>query len=255
MRKPFSAVATLLLLLITHGLHAQPDFSGYWMISFGPIPPQRQANPEEQAMIDALPPGTLLLADSGLREFPPGEFGGLQATPAAKAIADRFDPEIQRNADTTCIAPSIIYSMQGPFPLEIVQGSELLVIKMEYFDVVRIIHIGLDSHPDNLPATTAGHSIARWEGDTLVVDTTRIKASTLLNNGMNHTEDMHLVERFRLSADGNSLFITQVYEDPAMFEGRAARLIPLNKGGADEHIWPYDCDPTYGAAIDARERR
>ena len=49
---------------------AQPDLSGYWLISFGPIPPVRPATPFEQSLIDQLPTGTRLLADTGLVEFP-----------------------------------------------------------------------------------------------------------------------------------------------------------------------------------------
>ena len=235
-------------------LLAQPDLSGYWMISFGPIPPQREATAEEQAMIDALPSGTLLLADSGLREFPEGDFGGMQITEAARQHAATYDPSVQVELGSTCQPPSIIYSMQGPFPMEIYQGRDLIIIKMEYFDVVRIIHMNMESHPNNLPATVSGHSIGRWEGDTLVVDTVGIRESTFLNNGLDHTENMHLVEHMRLSEDGETLLITQLYEDPDVFTGRSARLIPLNKGGIDDVVWPYDCDPSYGAAIDSRDQ-
>jgi hypothetical protein len=245
---------SFLALLFSIAVSAQPDFSGYWMISFGAVPPQREANPAEQAMIDALPDGTLLLADSGLREFPPGEFGGLNVTAAAQANADRYDPAVQVALESTCQPPSIIYSMQGPFPMEIFQGEDLIVIKMEYFDVVRIIHLNMDGHPDNIPASVSGHSIGHWDGDTLDVDTTRIKAATFLNNGLDHSENMHLVEHFRLSEDGETLYVMQVYEDPAVFAGKSARLIPLEKGGEDDHVWPYDCDPSYGAAIESRVR-
>src|SRR5690606_15121247 len=125
--------------LLCAPVFAQPDISGYWMISFGAVPPNRPANAFEQEMIDALPPGTKLLADSGLVEFPPGEFGGLELTEAAKAKVAAYDMSVQVNLDSTCQPPSIIYSMQGPFPMEIFQGTEMIVIKMEYFDVVRII--------------------------------------------------------------------------------------------------------------------
>jgi hypothetical protein len=248
----------LLLCLATMGastmLEAQPDLSGYWMISFGPIPPQREATSEEQAMINALPPGTLLLADSGLREFPEGDYGGLNITESARLKAASYDPSVQVELGSTCQPPSIIYSMQGPFPMEIYQGRDLVVIKMEYFDVVRIIHMNMDAHPDNLPPTVSGHSIGHWDGDTLIVDTINIKESTFLNNGLDHTQDMHLVEHFRLGEDGEKLFIMQEYEDPAVFASRSARLIPLNKGGEDDVVWPYDCDPSYGAAIETREQ-
>jgi hypothetical protein len=141
--------------------------------------------------------------------------------------------------------------MQGPFPMEIFQGRDLIVIKMEYFDVVRIIFMNESEHPADWPHSVSGHSIGRWEGDTLVVDTAYIEAATFLNNGLDHSADLHLTERFRLSPDGQKLLVLQEYEDPAVFAGRAARLIPLDKG--EGHVYPYACDPSYGAAIESRE--
>lgn len=231
---------------------AQPDLSGYWLISFGPIPPVRPATPFEQSLIDQLPTGTRLLADTGLVEFPPGDFGGLEVSKQYKAKADTYDVEVQRSTSTTCRPPSLIYSMQGPFPFEIFQGRDLIVIKMEYFDVVRVIFMNEKTHPEKWPLSVSGHSIGHWQGDTLVVDTTRIQSSTMLNNGLDHSDNMHLIEHFRLSPDGKTLAIMQEYEDPAVFKGRAARLIPLSKGKPTDHVYPYDCDPSYGNAIENR---
>jgi hypothetical protein len=66
-----------------------------------------------------------------------------------------------------------------------------------------------------------------------------------MNNGFDHSEHMHLVERFRLSPDGQTLWLTQLYEDPDTFEGRAARYMAWTRdpGGV---IYPYECDPSYG---------
>jgi hypothetical protein len=248
MRKLLTAI--IVLLLCTPVL-AQPDLSGYWMISFGQVPPTRPASEFEQSVLDMMPEGTLLLADTGLVEFPPGDFGGLVVTDAAKAKADTYDVSVQVSLASTCQPPSIIYSMQGPFPMEIFQGRDLIVIKMEYFDVVRIIFMNETTHPSDWPHSVMGHSIGHWEGDTLVVDTAFIEGATFLNNGLDHSSDMHLVERFRLSPDGQKLVVLQEYEDPAVFAGRAARLIPLDKG--EGHVYPYACDPSYGAAIERRE--
>ena len=239
-----------LLFLMSKSILAQPDLSGYWMISFGPVPPNRDANPLEQAMIDTLPDRTLLLPDSGLVELPPGDFGGLEVTQAARAKAEAYDVEIQRSVSFTCKPPSIIYSMQGPFPIELFQGRDLIVIKMEYFDVVRVVFMNESTHPDNWPHSLTGHSIGHWEGDTLIVDTAFIQESTLLNNGLDHSNQLTLTEQFRLSDDGQTLVITQLYEDPATFSGLAARVIPLSR--YDDHVYPYDCDPGYGAAINGR---
>jgi hypothetical protein len=115
---------------------------------------------------------------------------------------------------------------------------------------VRVIFMNETTHPDLWPHSVTGHSIGHWEGDTLVVDTALIQEATLLNNGLNHSNDLKLLERFRLSPDGSTLLVMQEYEDPAVFAGRAARLIPLDK--MDGHVYPYACDPSYGAAIQGR---
>lgn len=59
-----------------------------------------------------------------------------------------------------------------------------------------------------------------------------------------------LVERFRL-ADANTLIVTQQFEDPGAFEGTAARIMSFRRD--DDHVYPYDCDATYGLAIDSRQ--
>jgi hypothetical protein len=229
------------------------DLSGYWMISFGAVPPRREPTPIEQSLIDELPPGTVLLADAGLPEFAPGDYGGLEIRPAALAAAKDYDPEVQRSLATTCQPPGLVYSMQGPFPIEIFQTSELIVIKMEYFDVVRIIFMGETEHPDDWPLSGVGHSIGQWESDTLVVHTARLAPATLFNNGLDHSERLRMIERFRLSEDGAGMVVTQQIEDPQVFAGRAARVLPFERG--DGHVYPYECDPSYGLAIETRDRR
>jgi hypothetical protein len=141
--------------------------------------------------------------------------------------------------------------MQGPFPIEIFEGRDLILIKLEYFDLVRIVFMNETAHPADWPHSQTGHSIGRWEDDTLVVDTRSLQPGTLFNNGVVHSQDIHLIERFRL-ADTDTLVITQQFEDPASFEGTAGRVMTFNRG--DDHVYPYDCDPTYGVAMDSRER-
>jgi hypothetical protein len=254
MKRLLVIAAALLGAATALSAHAEGNISGYFLTEYGQVPPVRKAKPHEQALIDLLPKGTLLLADSGLKEFPPGDFGGLEVTPAYKARADKYDIEVQRSVSTTCRPPSIIYSTQGPFPIEIFQGRDMIVMKMEYFDLVRIIFMNEKTHPKEWPLTPTGHSIGHWEGDTLVVDTVRIGTATFLNNGLDHSDNMHLLERFRVSPDGKTLMITQEYDDPEVFKGHAARFIPMTRGKATDHVYPYDCDPSYGNAIEQRSK-
>lgn len=217
----------------------RPDLSGYWTLS-------RSASLPEQKFLDSLPPDTVFLNDTGAAEFPIGEYGGLKPKPAAIAAARKWRPEDDMTISTACAPPSIVYAMQGPFPLEIHQGTQLIIIRLEYFDLVRIVFMDGRGHlPPDAPHSKVGHSIGHWDGDTLVVDTTHLSASTITNNGLSHSDNVHVIERFSLSEDGKTLTATQEFEDPEVLENRGIRHIVWNRVEG-EYIYPYECDPSFG---------
>jgi hypothetical protein len=216
----------------------RPDLNGYW----GP----GRAGKPDPALIAKLPPNTVVLADAGAAEFPAGEFGGLKVKGAALEAARRWKPTDDMTISRACLPPSIIYTMQGPFPMEIFQGTEFIVMKLEYFDLVRIVFLNQREHPANLAHTKVGHSIGRWEGATLVVDTTHLAESTITNNGLNHSDKAHVIERFWVSADGKTLNMLQEFEDPEVLDNRGARFMAWDKMPG-EHVLPYECDPSFGA--------
>jgi hypothetical protein len=221
-----------------HGL------SGFWQPKFG-------KEPLGQVLLDQLPEDALLINDAGDNELQPGQFAGLRLTPRALAEAEQYDPNAMQRADAACIPPSVAFYMQAPFPLEIDEGRDLIVFRMEYYDLVRVIYLDGRAHPTaEHPHTKSGHSVGHWEvdaageGATLVVDTTHIAAGTFMNNGFDHSENLHLVERFRLSPDGDTLWLTQLYEDEETFEGLAARYVAFTRepGG---FIYPFECFAGY----------
>lgn len=220
---------------------AQPTLEGFWT----PRLEQTQAR-SGQALIDELPDAAVLINDTGAGELAAGDFAGLKLTPAAIEEVRRYDFADELKRENTCNAPSAAFLMQAPFPMEIYQSDELVVFKMEYFDLVRIVHLDGRSHPPgNAPHSRAGHSIGRWEGDTLVVETTHLEPGTFMNNGFNHSADLTMTERFRMSADGSTLWLVQTYEDAAVFAGVAARYMAWTRRPG-EYVYPYDCDPSYG---------
>jgi hypothetical protein len=228
-----------LLLLAAGSAAAQPDIEGFWTPSF--VPP-----PEGQVLVDKLPPGAVMIDDAGGGELGEGDFGGLQLTDRAREEAAGYDYSVELSRDYACTPPSVAFYMQAPFPMEIYQDSKLIVFKMEYFDMVRIIFMDGRAHPPaDAPHSKNGHSVGRWEGNELVVDTTHIASGTFMNNGFSHTDDLHLTERFMPSADGSTLFVTQVSEDPETFAGLAARYFAFRRVPG-EYVYPYDCDPSFG---------
>jgi hypothetical protein len=224
--------------------------SGFWNPSFGPTPPRRQPTPTEAQLMERFPAGTVVLGDAGVAEFPPGDYGGLAIHASLREAAKDYDPRAQTTVSLTCKPPGLIYSMQGPFPIEVFEGRDMIVVKLEYFDLVRVIFMNESEHPGDWPHSQTGHSIGRWDGDTLVVDTVSLQSGTLFNNGVDYTGDVHLIERMRL-ADDDTLVITQQFEDPGSFNGTAARVLSFTRG--DDHVYPYDCDPSYGLSMDSRE--
>ena len=103
----------------------------------------------------------------------------------------------------------------GPLLYRIVQTPTLFLTLSE--DVVAVRQVFLDGrgHPKDLNPTWMGHSIGRWEGDTLVVDTVGMNDKSWLNI-YPHTEQLHLIERYRRT-DFAHLQVEITIEDPGAF--------------------------------------
>ena len=85
-----------------------------------------------------------------------------------------------------------------PYPFEILQARDRVVIIFEYQSLVRHIFLDGRKHPKDLDPTYMGHSIGHYEGDTLVVDTLGFNDKTWLDSrGLPHTDALHVVERIR----------------------------------------------------------
>jgi hypothetical protein len=217
------------------GPGGHPDLSGFWMQSNKVAP--------DKKLMDQIRPGTAVLPDSGAVELPRGDWGGLKPKPKALAAAQKWNPRDDMSLSNACKPPSIIYSMQGPFPMEIYQGTEFVIFKLEYFDTMRVVFLDGRKPDATTPDTKVGFSVGHWDGDTLVVDTTHLEAGTILNNGLGHSNKVHMIERFRVSADGKELLSTQEFDDPEALDNRGARFIGWKKKA--DHVYPYECDPTF----------
>ena len=104
------------------------------------------------------------------------------------------------------------------FPIEIVQTPQKVVFMDQYMNVFRSIPITAQHSPDIVP-TYLGDSIARWEGDTLVVDVTSFNDKTwLTGTGTFHSEALHVIERYtRVSRDQINYEAT--IDDPKVLTG------------------------------------
>jgi hypothetical protein len=234
-------------LLATQPAAAQtPDLEGYWW------PARGAGGARMPELTSKLPAGGAAIRDLGTPSRTGGDFGDLEVKPEALAAALAWDPMEEETVSKVCKPPSIIYGMPGPFPFEIYQSDTLIVIRLEYYDQTRVIFLDGRSHPGpDYPHTTVGHSIGHWEDDVLDVDTTHLASSTIMANGLRHSDDVHLVERYRLTEDGRYLHWTQVIEDPQVLNNRGVRYVVVER--QEGYVYPYDCDPAYGLAVQQRE--
>jgi hypothetical protein len=127
---------------------------------------------------------------------------------------------------------------------QIVQTADTVMILVEMPHDVRMIH--LDNKP--LPAGLRpwmGHSVGRWEGDTLVVETSRLRKEQYISIGGGGTyryvpssENLKVIERFKRTGPRTILYEFTV-EDPQIFTQSWGGQVPLN--AIDQPLYEYAC--------------
>jgi hypothetical protein len=161
---------------------------------------------------------------SGTWELPGGDDTGdfskrwaaVPLTPKAAAAQAQFRPEDRPAAK--CVAPPTPMIMAMPYLNEVDVRKDVVILRNEFFNVERTVYMDGRGHPANGRRTNQGHSIGRWEGGVLVVDTTLfedhrapIRAG---HEGVPSGAQRHVVERYRLSEDRTRLLIDFLVEDP-----------------------------------------
>jgi hypothetical protein len=122
-----------------------------------------------------------------------------------------------------CLPLGMPFTMGQSRPIDIRQGTRHIVISAESSaSPARYLYLNRKTHisKEEFEPTTGGDSIARWEGDTLVVDTVGFsgtKGMLAIPGGGFRTEDSHLVERFRLIKGGSMLSVVSTWRDPKVF--------------------------------------
>jgi len=162
--------------------NGKPDFSGVWL-------------------------GTLL-QDEGKPEL----------TPSAQAIfKERIENNMKDVPSSRC-QPNGVTLYGIIFTYRVVQTPTYLVMIAEHDEPhYRQIFVDGRGHPKELEPTWLGHSIGRWEGDTLVVDTVGFNGKAWIDlEGHPFTEKTHITERYR-RPDLGQLEVEFTIEDPSAY--------------------------------------
>ncbi len=160
-------------------------------------------------------------------------------TAAARAAQAAWDPLVD-NPIINCVAKGMPGVMGPPYPMELIDQGDVIVLRQEENDSVRAIHMNAETTPANPRPTDMGHSVGRWDGETLVVKTSHVNWPYFDGSGIPLSEGAAFDERFTVSADGKRLNYTLLITDPETFTeplllDRFWLWIPGMK------VEPYDC--------------
>jgi hypothetical protein len=189
---------------------APPDLSGFWI---------NQYTPNLSTVLGKEPPFT--------------EYG-----------AERW-----RTVDTAkdptgfCLPPGPSRGFTAPFPFLLVQHHDMIAVLFEYQSIWRAIYLDGRAHPEDVAEYPyfMGHSIGRWEGDTLVVETTGIDERSWLDTaGHEHSAQLRLTERFR-KTDADTMQWTVTFDDPVFFTRPWSIARTFTRGKPTDRVLPYTC--------------
>jgi hypothetical protein len=220
-----------------------PDLSGVWWPGSDLRVPPLNAAPPAPRPANGAPPGPPTRRQSFASLYQPW------AMEKAKTLGDKDDPALR------CVPVAfgtVNVSLYGlGFVGQIVQTPTLVVLLTETYHSFKIIPTDGRKHRDDVPPSFRGDSVGRWEGDTLVVDTTNFADTNWMGAEGNvsfHSEALHIVERYH-RVDRNTLEVEATVEDPKVLTGpwtvpkQTLRLAPLDQ------IMELNCTGIESAAL------
>jgi hypothetical protein len=194
----------------------KPNLAGDWAQEqyIMARPPQGPANLVPKSLLEAVEAGDVAMADVPNHGWFPPPVTLTEAGQAASDALRNLPPEL--NPRLSCQITSVLFDWVFDGTINrVTQGDD--VITMEYGrGLARTVHMDLEAHPSGIAPSRAGHSIGRWDGDTLVVDTIGFEPGSLAG-AVAHSAELHVVERYTLDPGTLALRREYVANDPAYF--------------------------------------
>ena len=226
MRQSRSVIASLVLLgALARPAQAQIDFSGEWGPLYHEDGPERLPGPEL------------------------GDYMGIPLNAAGRLRADSWDgARISVVMEYQCRPHSSDYGMRGLGNLRVQRELDPITHRLVTFQTYmpawgseRTIWMDGRAHPDGLAEHTfQGFSTGRWEGNTLVIDTTHLKANYFRRNGVASSDQRTVTEYWTRHRD--ILTVVTVQTDPVMLDEPLVRSQNwyLDPG---QQLRPFYCEP------------
>lgn len=160
----------------------------------------------------------------------------------ASGLADTDGPEGQPLSGRCLIfgaaATSLTPMMMNP-NLQIVQTEDYLMIMTEMIHDARIIRIGGEHLPFDIPQWM-GDSVAHWEDDTLVVHSKNYRPEQSSARSIVISDEFELIERYMLVAENEIHYAFTVMDDKAYTQAFSGERI-LTRNGPEELLYEFAC--------------
>ncbi len=160
--------------------------------------------------------------------------------------------EEQQTETANCVPPGMPGIMAQPYPVEFLFTPGKVTLAIEAYSQMRRIFTDGRPHPPDPDPTFQGHSIGRWEGDTLVVDTVAILPDTFIAPGIEHSDELRIEERIRKISDDTIQIRTTMHDKKALHE--PLTLVRNYKRHLDWDIKEYVCQQNNRDSADTEGR-
>jgi hypothetical protein len=171
------------------------------------------------------------------------EMGAIGATPPGKGVVEggnipyqpwalqqqlkNFENRLTEDPETKCYLPGVPRATYLPFPFQILQGTDKIMVVYGFAQANRTIHMN-KANPQAAPIDSwMGRSHGHWEGDTLVVDVAGFNGQSWFDRAGNFASDtLRVTERYT-PINTNALRYEAIIEDPNVFSSSWKLSMPL----------------------------
>jgi hypothetical protein len=168
--------------------------------------------------------------------------GKIPYKPEARAKQqENFKNRAKLDPINKCFMPGVPRLTYMPFPLQIVQVPDKVVMLSEYAHTTRNIFMK-GEHLEGLELWM-GDSRGKWDGDTLVVDVANFNADTWLDQSGNiHSEQLHVVERFTRTGPDTMTYEATLTDPKTYTRPFTIRLLLYRHQEPNYRLLEYDCN-------------